>query len=122
VLPEKFRTYSVLADSSPRHWTVDAYVLAEDNSVLFTFEGDLTHATERSVISQLSLGLRYALVSQNNQWPAERYMMYWQPRALPLTDLKGAVILEGPSNGSETTEILHLLDQLALKYTGDNLK
>jgi fatty acid synthase len=49
-------------------------------------------------------------------------MTYWQPRALPLTNLEGNVVLDQPSNGSETNEILHLLDQLALKYTGETLK
>jgi fatty acid synthase, animal type len=49
-------------------------------------------------------------------------MTHWQPRALQLTDLKGDVILEGPSDESETTDILHLLDQLALKYTSETLQ
>jgi hypothetical protein len=46
-------------------------------------------------------------------------MTYWQPRALPSTDLKGTVVLEGPS---EMIEILRLLDRLALKNTSDILK
>jgi hypothetical protein len=61
------------------------------------------------------------LVTQDNQWPTKRYMTYWQPRAIPSTNLQGTAVLEEPSDESETTEILHLLDQLALKYTAETL-
>ena len=61
-------------------------------------------------------------MAQGDQWPTERYMTYWQPRALPTTDLGGDVIFEGPNDASETNEILRLLDQLALKYTSETLE
>jgi hypothetical protein len=72
--------------------------------------------------SPLFTALHFTLVTQDNQWPTKRYMTYWQPRALPSTNLQGAVVLEEPSNEFETTEILHLLDQIALKYTAETLK
>jgi len=56
VLPEEFRAYAILVDWSTHHWTIDAYVLDEDNEVLFTFEGNsaasevpsLSHTTVHS--------------------------------------------------------------------------
>lgn len=48
--------------------------------------------------------------------------MYWQPRALPTTELEGAVVVDGPAAGSETEGVLHKLDLLALKYTSETLK
>lgn len=48
--------------------------------------------------------------------------MYWQPRALPSTQLEGAVVVDGPVAGSETEDVLHKLDLLALKYTSETLK
>jgi hypothetical protein len=70
----------------------------------------------------LFTALHFTLVTQDNQWPTKRYMTYWQPRALPSTNLQGAVVLEESSNEFETTVILHLLDQIALKYTAETLK
>jgi hypothetical protein len=73
-------------------------------------------------LTPLFTGLHFTLITQDNQWPTKRYITYWQPRALPSTNLQGAVVLEEPSDESETTDILHLLDQLALKYTAETLK
>nr|ART89046.1 polyene polyketide synthase 1 [Agaricomycetes sp.] len=105
VLPELFRTYSVLQSWSYSHWTMDIYILAEDNSVLFTFEG-----------------LHFALVVQDKQWPKERYTTYWQPHALPATEFEGAVLLPGPTEGSEVEYVLRKLDLLALNYSSKTLK
>ncbi|KZT06920.1 polyketide synthase [Laetiporus sulphureus 93-53] len=104
VLPEEFRTYSVLLDWSAHHWTFDAYVLDEDDSVIIAFEG-----------------LHFTLVSQDDQWPTERYMMYWQPRALPTTEHEGMLVLDRAADDTDSVHILCLLDQLALKYTHETL-
>ncbi|KAF7792169.1 hypothetical protein EIP86_003199 [Pleurotus ostreatoroseus] len=103
VLPEEFITYTILQECSPRHWIIDAYVLDDTGAVLFTFEG-----------------LYFKLVDQNEQWPQQRYSMYWQPRALPQTQLEGHKTLEGPS--TDTIELMKLLDQLALAYTHDTIR
>jgi fatty acid synthase len=123
VLPEEFRVYAILVDWSTHHWTIDAYVLDEDNEVLFTFEGNSAASEVSSLLHTLLFtALHFTLVTQDNQWPTKRYMTYWQPRALPSTNLQGAVVLEESSNEFETTVILHLLDQIALKYTAETLK
>ena len=121
LLPHEFRTYTIRTDWSTYHWTIDAYVLDEDNNVLFTFEGNSASSGVLSH-SPLLTGLRFEAVTRDNQWPTKRYMIYWQPRALPLTALQGTVVLEEPSGKSEMTKILRLLDQMALKYTAETLK
>lgn len=68
----------------------------------------------------LSLGLYFKLVDQNEQWPQQRYTMYWQPRALPQTQLEDHVVVKGPL--AEDVELLTLLDQLALAYTHKSLR
>ena len=50
MLPEEFRVYAILVDWATHHWTIDAYVLDEDNNVLFTFEGN----SATSEVSSLS--------------------------------------------------------------------
>lgn len=39
VLPAEFRAYAVLAEWTPHHWIINAYVLDDEGSVLFTVEG-----------------------------------------------------------------------------------
>ncbi|KAJ3555439.1 hypothetical protein NM688_g2577 [Phlebia brevispora] len=102
VLPEEFRTYSVLREWSPQHWNLDIHVLADDGTVLFTFEG-----------------FCYKRVRQDEQWPSQRYTMYWQPRTVPQTALEGHVLLEGLP--AHAVDFLASLDQLALMYTKETL-
>ncbi|CCM04590.1 uncharacterized protein FIBRA_06771 [Fibroporia radiculosa] len=100
VLPEEFVAYSILQEWSPRHWVVNIYILGEDQSVVFTVEG-----------------LRFALVQRDDQWPSEHFKMYWQPRDLPRSHLEGSVVLPGLPPHSDASELLHVLDQLAMQFT-----
>lgn len=44
-LPAEFRTYTRLVEWSPEHQLIDAYVLNDDDTVLFTFEGETDNST-----------------------------------------------------------------------------
>jgi len=102
---------------------MDIYVLDEDNSVLFTFLGlsQVTSTTRRSLFLHDRIGLHFTLVNQGNEWPTERYMMYWQPRIHPLSHNEGLVAVEN-SLHLETAELLHVLDRMALSYIHKTMK
>ncbi|CCM04557.1 uncharacterized protein FIBRA_06738 [Fibroporia radiculosa] len=100
VLPDEFITYAVLHEWSPQKRLMSCYILAEDQSVIFTVEG-----------------LCFALVQRDDKWPSEHFKMFWQPRDLPLSHLEGSVILPGPPPHSDASELLHVLDQLAIQFT-----
>lgn len=93
----------------------------DNGAVLFTCEGknDAPSAYPSGMLICL-LGLYFKLVDQNEQWPQQRYMMYSQPRALPLRDLAGHIVLEGLP--THTVDLLSSLDQLALQYTDKTLR
>lgn len=49
-------------------------------------------------------------------------MTYWQPHGLPSTEIRGSISLDGQNSEFETSEIMQILDQLALRYTSETLK
>ncbi|EEB97211.1 hypothetical protein MPER_03517, partial [Moniliophthora perniciosa FA553] len=99
VFDDDFRVYAVLAHWSPYSWTLDCYVLDDNNDVVFTFEG-----------------LHFEMVQQDDAAVNERFSMIWQPRGLPESHLHGDVNLVDESS-AEVTELLEVLDKLALGYT-----
>ncbi|KAL0572907.1 hypothetical protein V5O48_009054 [Marasmius crinis-equi] len=103
VFPDEFRVYAILAEWSPSSWTLDCYVLDDNNDVVFTFEG-----------------LRFELVQQDRPKITERFSMIWQPRCLPQSNIGGLVILEDDP-AAQTQELFKILDRLALSYTVDAL-
>ncbi|KAG7085922.1 Type I Iterative PKS [Marasmius oreades] len=99
VFPDEFNVYAVLAYWSPSSWTLDCYVLNDNNDVVFTFEG-----------------LHFELVQQDHPKVSERFSMIWQPRALPQSRIRGHVTLDDDQT-AEIQELLDSLDKLALGYT-----
>ncbi|KAF9261006.1 polyketide synthase [Marasmius fiardii PR-910] len=103
VFDGEFNVYAVLAYWSPSSWTLDCYVLDNNNDVVFTFEG-----------------LHFELVQQDHPKISERFSMIWQPRALPQSDIRGHVLLDDDQS-TEVQELLDVLDKLALGYTANAL-
>ncbi|KAF8837242.1 polyketide synthase [Paxillus ammoniavirescens] len=103
-LPEEFCAYASLVEWTPTHWTANAYVLNEDGVVLFTIEG-----------------LRFNWVSQEKPLPITRFTNIWQPYSLPPTEQGSSITLEGYAPGSDATQLLTALDELAVSYTRTTL-
>ncbi|KAI3605818.1 polyketide synthase [Moniliophthora roreri] len=99
IFDDDFRVYAVLAYWSPYSWTLDCYVLDDNNDVVFTFEG-----------------LHFEMVQQDDATVNEHFSMIWQPRALPESHLHGDVTLADEFS-AEVAELLEVLDKLALGYT-----
>ncbi|KIK63451.1 polyketide synthase [Collybiopsis luxurians FD-317 M1] len=104
VLPDEFQAYSVLTEWTPRSWTQNAYVLAENGSVLFTIEG-----------------LHFSWVSQENPLPSIRYSLQWQPYAMPASQPSCSIILEA-SPRKEAVKLLANLDELVASYMSTALR
>ncbi|EPQ50300.1 polyketide synthase [Gloeophyllum trabeum ATCC 11539] len=124
VLPAEFKTYTKLAEWTTDHFTLDIYVLGENDEVVYTFEGKFPEFQPTLTLTQhCHAGLQLNFLNKDTVWPTERYMNYWQPTALPPSRFEGVNdTLDTRVDASEAIQLLKMLDYRAMKSTAQTLK